>query len=243
MPISSRSLFHFTKSRKILIQILDQGFWPKYCGEYKWGNRNFDFALPMVCFCDIPLSLIEEHCKFYGFYGIGLNERWKNKQKYLNPVFYLSNQSSYYPNINLIINNLIHNSISSTERNLLYRIKKVNGMTFDCAGSLRKKKFYDEREWRYIPEFLDNIPRLIKKQSQIGDEETKKFLNDMSIETKAYPLKIFPNDIEYLIIPHENERLNFIVELKEILDDSYPESDILQLMSRILVLDQLNKDF
>lgn len=64
MVLSSSTLFHFTPKMEYLLSILQDGFWPRYCVEKGWGNNYIDFALPMVCFCDIPLAQISEHTDF-----------------------------------------------------------------------------------------------------------------------------------------------------------------------------------
>ena len=92
MNLSSNSLFHFTSKFEYLKDILLNGFWPRYCIEYGWGT-SIDFALPMVCFCDIPLSLIEDHTKFYGNYGIGMKRSWARELKNITPVQYINYKS------------------------------------------------------------------------------------------------------------------------------------------------------
>ena len=78
MQPRSDTLFHFTKNINTLKNILQNGFWPRYCLEdFNWYNAELGYiAYPMVCFCDIPLSRINEHVKFYGDYGIGLTKNW-----------------------------------------------------------------------------------------------------------------------------------------------------------------------
>jgi hypothetical protein len=81
--ISSNTLFHFTDKRENLINILENEFRPHFCLEnfnffahdmnYREG---FEIAIPMVCFCDIPLSQARIHMKHYGEYGIGLSKEW-----------------------------------------------------------------------------------------------------------------------------------------------------------------------
>lgn len=36
-------------------------------------------SLPMICFCDMPLSNISDHVEVYGHYAIGFNKKELNK--------------------------------------------------------------------------------------------------------------------------------------------------------------------
>ncbi len=99
MKPKSHTLFHFTNSNDTLKLILKGGFWPKYCLEdVKWVDFNDHkfIAYPMVCFCDIPLSRVGEHVKFYGEFGLGLTKEWAVTNS-LSPVHYI-NASSNIPN-------------------------------------------------------------------------------------------------------------------------------------------------
>ncbi len=94
--ISSSVLFHFTNCIDHLKSILRDGFYPHYCLEYTLDPRDLKAAtngmpparaIPMVCFCDLPLSLISKHLKEYGCFGIGLSKSW-GTQNGLAPVIY-----------------------------------------------------------------------------------------------------------------------------------------------------------
>ena len=94
--ISSKVLFHFTTSMVYLKSILKNGFFPHYCPEYRLdpddkaeaskGCRPLH-AAPLVSFCDLPLSLIRNHLKEYGNYGIGLKKNWGLRNG-VTPVMY-----------------------------------------------------------------------------------------------------------------------------------------------------------
>ena len=77
MPISASTLFHFTGTFDNLCGILESNFHPHYCYErlpelFPMADRTYiDYAAPMVCFCDLPLSQIKEHIEDYGSYGLG----------------------------------------------------------------------------------------------------------------------------------------------------------------------------
>src|SRR3989304_3361018 len=100
--LSSETLFHFTDSIIKLKSILKNEFYPRYSLEsYPLDPKEssiLEIGVPMVSFCDIPLSRVKEHVTIYGYYGIGMSKEWAEK-KGLNPVLYLYNGSDLSLNI------------------------------------------------------------------------------------------------------------------------------------------------
>ena len=62
--LSSDTLFHFTNWEN-LVRILEEGFYSRFSLERVsfLKGKPADFAIPMVSFCDIPLSQIKNHVK------------------------------------------------------------------------------------------------------------------------------------------------------------------------------------
>lgn len=97
----SNTFYHFTTKENV-IGILKEGFKPQLCWEdlnyiipdkpTEEEKEEFQFAIPMVCFCDIPLSQINNHRKIYGDYGIGLSKDWI-EQNNISPVLYAHKNS------------------------------------------------------------------------------------------------------------------------------------------------------
>ncbi len=86
--ISTNELYHYTATFENLQNILETGFTPVFCcEEYLDGNK---YWTPMVCFCDIPLNLTEEHRNMYGNYVIGMKKEWV-KGVDIHPVNYICN--------------------------------------------------------------------------------------------------------------------------------------------------------
>lgn len=108
--ISANTLFHFTRTKDTLLSILETGFRPAYSVEFgpATNGRIVECEIPMVCFCDLPLSSLDKHInghkwehnnkeeKFlgYGKHGLGMSKTWGTEQQ-LNPVTYATNRSHY----------------------------------------------------------------------------------------------------------------------------------------------------
>jgi hypothetical protein len=200
--ISSNTLFHFTNSLENLESILRDKFLPYYCFEDK-----IDRAIPMVCFCDLPLSQLKYHISVYGNYGIGLKKDWGILNK-LNPVIYLSNDSvldfqfmymlnEFSPKLDVAINSI----------NYIYGYLKPFKGDFEKNGIWHKDyPFYNEREWRYIlsPGDMDEKIFLTRKEYEIKKQNKDIFIKDR-LDFNAY-------DIKYLIIKSESE-IHKIIEI------------------------------
>lgn len=51
------SLFHYTSRLENIYNILKEGLVPNYCKEvYSTGRNSLVFGIPMISFCDIPLT-------------------------------------------------------------------------------------------------------------------------------------------------------------------------------------------
>ncbi len=108
--VNSSSLFHFTKEFEVFKQIIVEGLRFSYCYEpfgdivakqgwnivLKEGNKIIKckgIAIPMICFCDIPLLRTQKHRDQYGEYMIGFNrealiEAISTTNYIMNPVQY-----------------------------------------------------------------------------------------------------------------------------------------------------------
>lgn len=85
--LRTSSLFHYTDFNG-LKRILTGGLVPNYCSkDLTVGEREFVIGLPMVCFCDIPLTRTEEFTKRYGRHAIALSKEWAARNN-INPILY-----------------------------------------------------------------------------------------------------------------------------------------------------------
>lgn len=229
------SLFHYTKSIDILHLILNEGLIPNYCYEdlsYK-GNPTRGIGVPMISFCDIPLSQTNLFVKRYGKYAIGLNKEWA-KNKRINPILYAEDE-------NILISLAFQKSIESNFEN---QLKEYGGdrwqVPFDLTPGSKPqlatffnlisshsanqsihgmvKKYngeyngtvqinYEENEWRYLVEDTDNTPWFWNKK------EYDKWRGDRKTTPKPNPsenlikkkLHFKANDVAFIIVSKEEE--------------------------------------
>lgn len=240
--ISTNTLFHFTPKLKYLEGILKSNFIPRYNLEkITLGNHTFKIGIPMVCFCDIPLSSISNHLNKYGQYAIGMSQKWANKKK-LNPVLYIKKNSS----LSKQLWNLSERILLKLEKDdvqlriyvadILRYLKPFEGKIAMIGGGskLFDIKFYDEREWRYVPD--------ITRRPKVGliTEKVFKELSDKSLPD--YNLPFTPKDIKYLIVSKDTE-ISGLVKTIEASKANYAFKDVMLLHSRIMTVDQIKSDF
>lgn len=116
--INSSSFFHYRREKQDFLKIIKNGFSYRYSFEPlgpEFAHSNQDeyiplmnymdkgkivpnrddytgIAMPMLCFCDIPIMRAGKHRNNYGEYCIGVDKEMmiERFESYLNPVFYVS---------------------------------------------------------------------------------------------------------------------------------------------------------
>lgn len=254
MPrLSSTSLFHFTTAEG-LIGILENNFYARYSQEQiPFAEKEEWMPTAMVCFCDIPLSHILEHSKRYGSYGIGMRKEWAER-KQLNPVLYLKDSSELSRGITQVARNIPMpaSSSASPEVRIFYEGLQMSYLHFLAhfkifEGSMNRGgktyenvKYYDEKEWRHVP-------NPIKDESiffmQPDDFKNPKYLEQKHKELERYPLTFTASDIQYLIVPSENQIWPLIKDVQRIKGQRYEPDVVTLLTSRIITLEQIGNDF
>ena len=247
MPLSSNTLIHFTEKKDALKGILADNFHVKYCKEsiHFGENSNLIIHVPMVCFCDIPLSQIKNHIANYGHYGIGLTREWAIKNK-LNPVLYVQHDSSLAISYDQLIKDILKASKKINDKDVFKRtmdiaryLKNYEGKP-ERSGKVIKKKyrFSDEREWRYVPPYSSACKVLYTHQTY-----TKPGIVEEAIQSmEGYRLKFNPNDVKYIIIKNDKEIGEFIEHLRLAKGKKYSQNIIERLTTRLFTSDQIHKD-
>lgn len=239
---SSNTLFHFTKDNRKhpgienIISILKNGFEPRFCKE----DLNFLFSeppqeesiircIPMVCFCDIPLSHAKDHMDNYSNYGIGLTKEW-GIENGINPVLYLSpiqknNNNSFFERILQILKNTENRD---EKFGIFNMIKPYEGKVRKNGKDIR---FYDEREWRFLP----NIPYNTSYRNCRNSNKKERFNKELK------PLDFQSLDIKYIIVSNQDEMSRVWDEINKI--EKYSSIEKKSLCCKVISAQTIEEDF
>lgn len=248
MALSSNSLFHFTEDKSALLGILADNFRLGWCKEsYETEALAPDFYVPMVSFCDIPLSQIKRHIGSYGPYGIGLTKSWAIRNG-LNPVIYMQSESMLNSCMKKGMAYVVKEDPAESDEatNAVYALANFLGYVKPYEGELTRKgvtqqnyRYSDEREWRYVPtSTYDNL--YITGAEDVGKEEL--LSHDEASFIESFRLHFDPNDIKYIIIRDDSEIREFMRHLDEVKGGKYSSHDLARLSTRFLTVEQIEQD-
>lgn len=246
--ISANTLFHFTNNLENLLGILTNEFQPRFCLEnYDClamnpapdGETN-QWAVPMVCFCDLPLSQTGFHLSVYGDYGIGMTKPWGQKNG-ISPVLYVYRGSSLTSTFGRLLTESLEKSrlVDDLNRFALF-IKPYEGNLWRDGAELPGIRFYDEREWRFVPNLPEDLYKAGMPAIDFFNNETRNTGNKKLAELSRISFE--PNDIKYLIVRREDEIVPLIREVERI-KGKYSHDDVRLVMSRVISAEQIRADF
>lgn len=241
--ISANTLFHFTNKINYLESIIQNGFYPRYCNEcFSITETTIDLWIPMICFCDIPLSQIKNHISTYGSYGIGMSMDWANENG-LNPVLYIRKNSFIAQKLKIIQNSIRDNSFSNpipaeSFLELLRHVKPYEGESLKGENTGKNIVFYDEREWRHTPDYAKKIPFAFTR----GQIKNNNVLIEANNKAQKHNLTFNSDDIKYIIVKEEAEIPIIASVLRKRFNFQNNGIDS-QLISKIITCDQILNDF
>ena len=252
---SANALFHFKNKREFIEQILKDGrISPRYVIEdmnYLTFPLFNELAIPMICFCDIKLHSIINHVDFYGNFGIGFNKDWVI-EKGIQPVHYLNNHSNFTRDFQGELQTLISDKHSLPDENKDYIFNKLSyakpiiGEMWDyrLAKNVRKI-FHDENEWRYVPTSINEYgfkPFIASgRKEPIDNINYRNNLNDALNLSKELSLKFSIEDIKYLFVRDNDERIKLISYIFSELDNKEAVKRL--LVSKIQTIEEIKEDY
>lgn len=251
MPLSANTLIHFTHDKEALKKILIESFRVFYCKEsiVLDGNPTV-FHVPMVSFCDIPLSEVKDHIAKYGHYGIGLTKAWGNKMG-LNPVLYVASGSTLSASYRLAYNHFARGRGGPGDGDpdnwtreqkavvdVLRYIKNYEGNLVRKGGTIANYRFSDEREWRHVPSYE------VECDMVVGGDYYAVPENKAAVDAAVVDLRLefTANDIKYIIIDNDHEIREFVQHLRSVKGPQYSYDDVDRLTTRLLTREQILGD-
>lgn len=237
--IYSSSFFHYT-SETGLVSILQNGFYGSYADEqFKDNNGNIQHLyIPMVSFCDIPLSYVETIT--YGNYAIGMSRIWGNNNG-LSPILYYPRAYAHHLHqfVRKSFDDYMYKNDTSQMKFLGY-VKPFKKFDEKGYADKKRKENYIEREWRKI-----YITQWIKSRIQMEDYREKyrnKFI-------KNFIMKFNAKDVSFIIVPDEKAKANMITQIGNNMrnigggSQQLQSRDIMDLVSKILTIKQISANF
>ncbi|HEY5590340.1 MAG TPA: abortive infection system antitoxin AbiGi family protein [Paludibacter sp.] len=235
--LSSDTLFTFTSKLEYLTGMIENGIKPRYiCERIPIPDKTWNYTVAAKCFCDIPLGMIKSHLNWFGNFGLGIKKKYLQELG-VSPVIYIHSNSK------MILNTLNNNGFENlTNYPTLPYLKRYSGDDYKFLDDGTQKRFhrqfYDEREWRYIPEINNLTPeKTIKTISEGLINVSKKNIETPYDKTI---IALAPSVIEYIII----EKYSDFKELKTRLKSIFQFDDAYELMlSKILIAERILRDF
>jgi len=176
----------------LLKSIVLGGFDMKEGTERIQGREDSEIAItvPRVCFSEIRLRDVPQHCGKYGHLGIGFSRQFV-LVRYGCPVFYIQNGPK-----GVVIENLarIHQFLgqcdSANQTEYVKDLDVVLGFLKNMWGNHQQElEFYDEMEWRIV--YLTHMNGPYCEPPRSG---------------RCPVLKIEPSDIKLLVFPDDGVR-------------------------------------
>jgi len=240
MAISTDTLFHFPNARQHLTDILAQGFLPRYCLEdfSPLGNVTEDIdeqrvAFPFVCFCDIPLSQAQHHFEVYGRYALGLTKEW-GITKGITPVLYAHGNSAMTRLLPIFRERVkagdVNDPIVRYVIQVMCHLKPHEGTFWRRGRRLPNVRFYDEREWRFVPSNVMDLEFLSLRG--FNDESVRASANR---DVEHLALSFTPRDLRYVIVDSADDIPIINRELEQFAAHYRPQSSgVTDVMPQIL---------
>lgn len=262
MQQSSDCISHFTSSLEKVKTVLADRFRGSYCKEVLcYKEERVPLFIPMISFCDIPVKAYSNLGAIYGKFGIGMNRQWVMAKK-LNPVLYIDKNSLLLDNYvkafrgsqataNVASQILQHNKtpegaafvkqITDSIEYIVYALYRTKHYE-DNLPKLDNQvyKFYDEREWRYIPEFQCAVCELGKSEQEYTEwrqqSEMKPLLDEVFLEFTLA-------DVEYILVEDRDDVAELIRFINDLPPDRFGDIEKELVFTKVACFQDIQKNF
>jgi hypothetical protein len=119
-------------------------------------------------------------------------------------------------------------------------VKNYQGTLFRQNKPVRNYRFYDEREWRYVPAISDT-----RIEAYLNEEQYRKYRGNSISKPliDKITLNFTAEEIKFLIVKSNKDVPKLIHSIERIDNLTKNASDASILTTKILTVEQLNNDF
>lgn len=230
--ISTATINHFTRFENIVNILKSKYFEPHYCLEninhINWkkflGVENIvRLAYPMVCFTDLPHDKWYLHKKKYGNCVITLTEEWKLRN-HLIPVIYLTQNNTLADSLLPICLRMAKMYCEEHPEKKGFENFINMLLVFFKLYQEDDKRYYDEREWRYVPwKGMDKLDLCLPEDTYNIDNIRKKAQSKILLN-KDNLLYFNFTDIVNIEVSTDNEKEQVTKLLMNIFDVNYQDA-------------------
>ena len=276
MPIyRTSSLFHYTSSIDKLQSILLKGLIPNYCKEDLSTSRNPQdcIGIPMVSFCDIPLTRTTQFTSRYGNYAIGLSKEWALLKK-VNPILYIEDENilsslKFYKNFEGFLKDRIEKRGGTTESMPIsltlgehpeiadfFHYHSTHSANMIINGFIKKytgshngveQVNYEENEWRYVVSENGDTPWMWSADEYEKWRGVNKNKPEPSDKMKEHRILFEVKDITHLLVHRDSDietMINYIEKQIYVSQDyELSHEDKCLLYSKLISMERIGKDF
>jgi hypothetical protein len=272
MKISTESIQHYTLKFKNIFLIIQNGFkYSSFTEELPFshfqesffsmydglGVIKFQQKVSAVCFCDLPLNLIENHRQQYGKYCIALSKGWAI-QNGVTPIRYIHSGSPDIHNDTYRSLTQNHDLLKECDFNI-FKFFSKNLRETDQVQNLKDEDLEklpgDQKKLLSLvnQQYLEVIDHSLKsmgylrnykgkwKDKKTGEIKEKNFYDEREWRalklTEAEYLKFEFKDITHIFVETKNEKEFLINQLNENLNIENKEA-----LSKISVFDEVSEE-
>jgi hypothetical protein len=246
--LSASTLFHFTRKRDSLLSILRHTFWPNFRLERAPIGRSGEHptnGTPMVCFCDIRLSAVKPHMECYGRYAVGLTKEWGIKNG-VTPLLYTHPSSPVSQALHALMERGLRVGVGPVDEGIWNEVARLLNFVKPYEDTPPDTKvgkvtrYYDEREWRWVPQELPESLRygIDSSEFEHGSPPAAK----SELLRQHCRLEFGPNDIRYILVETEAEVVETVEQVLAI-KERFSKAEKTLLTTRVLSAERVLGDF
>ena len=218
MGLSSNILWHQTNIDNLNKILKSKKLKCAYSLETFMGTKG-KIAFPMISLSDIALADFVEYINQYGGQSIGFSRDWAIKQEF-NPVWYCEKNQARTEHLKTLLSLIKNkdNNIDMYHLSLCYAayIKPIEGPLYVKSKGITYEnyRYYNEREYRYVPDFKELIDKNILPFLKEEDYDLYREKHGTAIIN--YEISFSLDDIKMIIVRTENQAN----EIKKLLKDN-----------------------